>query len=355
MIDLILAISQKFIYQLTNFMDKKIMVGIILIVALAAIGPIYYFTSQPPVKQKKVYRVGILSGTDAFLTMADGFKTKMAELGYDEGKNIVYDIIRTNADPAGETQAVKKFMAEKVDLIFTFPTEPTVSAKTVVGNSNIPIVFAYAGIEGFPLVESVSAPGNNLTGVRFPGPEQMAKRLELLHEIAPLAKKVFIIYDKNYPNTAPALATLRPLAENFGLTLVETPVADMKEFLTVLAQKTDSTDPDVDAMILMPDILNHSPDGMAAIFNFTAKHKLPLGGSFPPTVEGGAIFGNANDNLQVGSMAAPLADKIFKGTPAGTIPVVTPEQNLWLNYKRALELSLNIPETLLNQADNIIR
>jgi len=336
-------------------MNKKILVGIILIVALVAIGPIYYFTSKTPVKQQKVFRVGILSGTDAFLTMADGFKAKMTELGYVEGENIAYDIIRTNADPAGEKQAVKKFVAEKVDLIFTFPTEPTVSAKTVVGATDIPIVFAYAGIEGFPLVKSVSQPGNNMTGVRFPGPEQMAKRLELLHEIAPLAKKIFIIYDKNYPNTAPALATLRPLAENFGLTLIEAPVTDMKEFLAVLSEKTAANEAEADATLLMPDILNHSPDGMTAFLAYAAKFNLPLGGSFPPTVEGGAIFGNANDNLQVGSLAAPLADKIFKGMPAGSIPVVTPEQNLWLNYKRAQELGLTIPETLMNQADKIIR
>jgi putative ABC transport system substrate-binding protein len=336
-------------------MNKKILIGLIVVVVLAAVIPIAYFTLKSPTKVQKVYRVGILSGTDAFLPMADGFKSKMAELGYVEGKNITYEIARTNADPAGETAAAKKFIKDKVDLIFTFPTEPTVSAKAAVQGTNIPIVFAYAGVEGFPLVKSVNAPGNNLTGVRFPGPEQMGKRLELIHEIASKAGRIFIIYDKNYPNTGPALATLRPLAGDFGLELVEVPVTTLAEFIAELEKRTQAADAGADAMILMPDILNHSPDGMAAIFKFTSKFNLPLGGSFPPTVEGGAIFGNANDSLQVGSLAAPLADKIFQGIPAGTIPIVTPEQNLWLNYKRAQELGLTIPEVLLNQADNIIR
>jgi putative ABC transport system substrate-binding protein len=50
-----------------------------------------------------------------------------------------------------------------------------------------------------------------------------------------------------------------------------------------------------------------------------------------------------------------LADKIFKGTPAGEIPVLTPEQDLWINYTAAQELGLTVPESLLSQATNIIR
>ena len=53
--------------------------------------------------------------------------------------------------------------------------------------------------------------------------------------------------------------------------------------------------------------------------------------------------------------ATPLADKIFKGTPPSTIPVVTPNQDLYINYKVAQELGLTIPEGLLSQATQIIR
>ncbi len=47
----------------------------------------------------RVYHIGILSGTDAFLPIADGFKAKMTELGYVEGKNIVYDLKKA---PSGQ-------------------------------------------------------------------------------------------------------------------------------------------------------------------------------------------------------------------------------------------------------------
>ena len=59
--------------------------------------------------------------------------------------------------------------------------------------------------------------------------------------------------------------------------------------------------------------------------------------------------------VKIGELAAPIADKIFRGIPVGTIPVVTPEQSLWINYKRAAELGLTVSQDLLNRADKIIR
>jgi putative ABC transport system substrate-binding protein len=306
-------------------------------------------------EEPKVYRVGIISATDAFLAIADGFKAGMAELGYIEGENVVYDMVQLNADPAGELEAAEKFVADEVDLIFAYPTEPSVAAQVATRGTDIPVVFAYAGIEGSTLVESVRQPGGNVTGVRFPGPEQLSKRLEILLDVAPAVKRVWIGYDQNYPNTAPALEVLRPLAASKGITLVEAPATTLADLEADLTARAQATDPGVDAIILMPDTFNHSPDGWGLIREFAVEHQVLLAGSFLYTVEQGAVFGNANDLFQVGELAAATADKIFKGTPAGEIPVVTPEQSLWINYKVAEELGLTVPEGLLSQAAEILR
>src|SRR5215510_2409605 len=71
----------------------------------------------------KVYRVGILSGLDVFITTVDGFKTKMTELGYIEGQNITYDLQKTNSDREAEKRILQKFVDDKVDLILVFPSE----------------------------------------------------------------------------------------------------------------------------------------------------------------------------------------------------------------------------------------
>ena len=306
-------------------------------------------------KKPDVYRVGIISGADAFLVVVDGFKAKMKELGYVEGQNIVYDMQKLNADPAGGRQAAKKFVDDKVDLIFAVPTEPAVAAKAVTRGTDIPVVFAYAGLEGSTLVESVRRPGGNITGVRFPGPELISRNLEILLELAPLVKRVWVGYDINYPNSDPTLEALRPLALSKDLTLVEVPAATIGELEADLAARAKSADLGLDAIMLMPDIFNHSPAGWAVIKRFAAKHKVPIAGTFGYTVEQGAVFGNANELFKVGELAAPLADKVFKGTPAGTLPVVTPEQDLRINYKVAQKLGLTVPEGLLSMAVEIIR
>ncbi len=305
--------------------------------------------------KERTYRVGVLCGTDAFIEIVSGFQSKMSELGYVEGRNIVYDLQKLNADPEGERRVAKEFVREGVDLIFTVPTEPSVAAQEAAQGTKIPVVFAYAGIEGSGLVESVSQPGGHITGVRFPGPEQISKRLEILLEFVPRAKQVWIGYDKNYPNTMPALKVLRTVASSRGVKLVEVPAASIKDLEVDLAARAKSADPGLDAILLMPDIFNHCPAGWELIRRFAGEHRLPIAGSFLYTVEQGAVFGNANDLTEVGKLAAPLADKILRGTSAGMIPVVTPEQDLWINYKVARELGLTVPEGLLQRAKKIIR
>jgi len=197
--------------------------------------------------------------------------------------------------------------------------------------------------------------GGRITGVRFPGPEQISKRLEILNQIAPQRKRVFIAYSRNYPNTVPALSMLRVLASQLGVSLVEAPVDGLKELEHDLLKRDQSLDAGMDAVLLMPDSINHSFEGWKMIREFAARHELPIAGSFLFTVEQGALFGNANDLVKVGELAALLAHKILQGIPAGTIPVVTPEQDLFINFKRAQELGLEVPEGLLRQARKILR
>lgn len=92
--------------------------------------------------------MGILPGFPPFVILVDGFKAKMAELGYIEGKNIFYDMQEVSLDPGEHRRAIKKFVADKVDLIFVFPTGATVTAREASQGSNIPILFVMAGLEG---------------------------------------------------------------------------------------------------------------------------------------------------------------------------------------------------------------
>ena len=305
-------------------------------------------------QQTKVYRVGILSGLNFFAASADGFKAKMAELGYAEGKNITYDLQVTNIDPAAEEKILQKFVADKVDLIFVFPTEQALLAKAATQGTNIPVVFALAPLEGVDLVKSVREPGGNITGVRLPSPELAARRLEILLQIAPGAKRIFLPYMRGYPTVPAQLEALRPLAEAAGVTLLEAPATNPVELQAALDAQATSADGDVDAILTILEPLGATPDSFAVLGKFATERKLPICGPF--TSQDYKVVFDLNVNVVgVGGDAAVLADKILKGTAAGKIPVVSPEQYLQINYKVAQELGLKVPDGVLSMAQEVVR
>ncbi|MBN2353271.1 MAG: ABC transporter substrate-binding protein [Spirochaetales bacterium] len=303
----------------------------------------------------KVYRVGVIKG-GPFSVIFDGFKDEMTALGYVEGRNIVYDAPDSGPDITGAPVHAKKFVADKVDLIFVSGSTPgAIAAKAATDGTSIPVVFAYAATEGTGVIKTVREPGGNLTGVRYPGHEMIIKRLELLHEIAANVKRVWVGYDTSNPNTATAVESLRLGAQSIGLTLVEVPATRLDQLKADLETRAAKGKLGIDAIIQMPDGLNMAPDGLKLLSAFAAKHKIPLAGSLLYTVQAGAVFGNANDLPHMGKLAAPLADKILRGASPAMIPVVTPEQDLYFNYKAAEELGLTIPEGLLKMAAQIIK
>ncbi|HEX3044466.1 MAG TPA: ABC transporter substrate-binding protein [Bacillota bacterium] len=305
--------------------------------------------------EQKTYRVGILSGFDYFATTADGFKEKMTELGYIEGKNISYDIRKTNIDPVKEEFILKEFVANKVDLILTFPTEVSVAAKAAIHGTNIPLVFANAFIEGVDLVKSVREPGGNITGVRFPAPDLALRVFEIMRELVPNAKRFWLAYQRNTPYVPCQLEILRPAAVAVGVRLLEVPASNKAEIEADLRARPKGGDTGMDAMMMIAEGLATSPEIFVVLGKFAVEHKIPIGGALMSVDGYESIFGGAPDNIAVGKQAALLADKIFKGTPAGTIPVISAESILTINYKAAQKIGLNISEELLAQAAQVIR
>ena len=309
-------------------------------------------------QQAKTYKVGVLSGLSAFAPAVDGFKSKMAELGYVEGKNISYDVQSTEVDIDAYKRITKKFVDDKVDMIYVFPTEASMEAKAATQGTDIPVVFtmSFTDVKGVDLIDSVREPGGNITGVRFPSSDMASKRLEILLQMAPNAKKIFVPYLKDYPNVPGQLDVIRPQAGSLGIELVEyaaTSPQDLKDKLDSLVT-TDGVG--IDAILMLAEPLGITPPFYAELGKFAYDHKLPIGGALMTTSEGyDSIFGLLPDAKAVGEQAALLADKVFRGTVAGTIPVTTAENSLLINYKAAQALGLTVPEGLLKQANEVIR
>ncbi|MBN1993716.1 MAG: ABC transporter substrate-binding protein [Anaerolineae bacterium] len=333
-----------------KFQNKKnwftiVVYSLVIVILLSSCGA----------EKPKVYRVGILSGLNFVAVITDGFKAKMTELGYIEGQNIVYDVQKTDFDMAEYKHIAQKFVDDKVDLIVVFPTEATMEVKAATQGTDIPVVFTFALIEGMGIVDSVREPGGNITGVRYPGPDIALRRFEIMRELAPQAKRIWLPYQRGYPIVAPQLEILRPVAAEAGITLIEFPADNAAELQAELDARAKSDDLGLDAILFLVEPLAVTPDAFAVMGKFADEHKIPIGGALIEVEGYGVIFGVNVNPVISGELAAPLADKVLKGTPAGTIPVVSDENFLEIDYNVAQRLGVTVPDGLLSQADRVIR
>jgi putative ABC transport system substrate-binding protein len=306
-------------------------------------------------QESKVYRVGILSGYEFFYPAVEGFKAKMAELGYVEGENIVYDVQTAPVDVEAYRTIANKFVNDQVDLIFVFPTEASMAVKAATQGTDIPVIFdlAFTDVKGIDLIESIREPGGNITGVRFPSTEIASKRLQILLELAPDAKQVFVPYFEGYPNVPGQLDAIDTLAANTGVTLVKFGTTSPDELQAELDRQ--ATSGELDAILLIAEPVSGTPAFFSVLGKYGYEHKIPIGGTLISVDGYSTIFGLLPQAYQTGEHAAVMADKIFKGTPAGTIPVVTAESFFQISVDAAQTLDITVPDGLLKQADEIIK
>ncbi len=305
-------------------------------------------------KKPQTYHVGILYAVESQLAIADSFKAQMTELGYVEGENIVYDA-QQGPDTDQLQSIAKEFVDKKVDLILAFPDGAAIAAKTATAGTDIPVIFASSFSELNDLVESVNAPGGNITGVRVPGPEMTLLLQELLLELQPSTQRIWAAYDPAYAPNQLALETWRPEAAALGVTIVEVPVKSPEDVLADLQTRGASDDIGIDAMLLMPDMIVRTPEAFEAIIAFGKEHKILVVGGSSRMVPQGSVLTVTTDQPEQGKYAAAMADQIFKGAKAGTIPVRTPDTLFIFNYKVAQELGLTVPDSLLRKADEVLR
>jgi putative ABC transport system substrate-binding protein len=324
--------------------------GIILILVIALAGLALTGCAKP-----KVYHIGILSGLEFLSPITDGLKEKMTELGYIEGKNIVYDFQKTGFDLAAYQTILKKFVADKVDAIVAYPTEATMEAKKATEGTKIPVIFNFCFTDGLGIIKTIAEPGGNITGVRFPGPDIALKRFEVMQEIAPKAKRYWIPYQKGYPIVPPQIDAIKPAAASAGITLIEAPANDPKELDTLIKDREKSKDIGIDAILIVAEPLSLNSEVYTALLQFADKHKIPFGGALVAAGDLSSIYGVSIDFVASGKLGAPILDKVLKGTPAGTIPVVSEENFLEINPTAAQKLGITVPDDIIKQAGRVVK
>jgi len=328
-----------------------ILIGIIVTLLVAGAAGWYLLANS--VKTQKIYHIGILSGLNYFSDIPGGFKEKMTELGYTEGKNVTYDLRQTDFNMDTYKSILTKFISDKSDLILVFPTEAAQLAKSMTSGTKIPIVFIGANIEDANLIKSVREPGGNLTGVRWTGSDITLLRYEAMREIVPLAKRYIVPFQNGVTITTGQLVSLHNVADKDGIKILEIPADNLSD----LKEKIDFTRAsNTDAVFCILDPLTPSPQGTEILNNFAKKYNIPISGTvIPLPTESNSLFFINPVNVEMGKQAAELAVKVLRGSPAGKLPVSTAEPRLIINYRAIQKMGLNVSEGMLSKASEIMR
>ena len=322
---------------------RYIALGLIIIVtlALAACGS----TSN---EDNRHFTIGLVTNNPNGLRNVQGFRDGMAELGYIEGEDVTY-IFEGSPIKGDELDAfLERLVEAEVDLIFTAGTPTGVAAHRITKGTNIPVVF---GVIADPIaagvMEDLTRPDGNITGVMLS--ESQARRLELLIEIVPDAKRIFVPNNPEDTAASSAVAQINELAPDLGIEIVEGKTRNDSEVTELL----NNIPKDIDAIFLVPDSVVNSR--LTDVLAVACDRKLPVSGPSTAQVEEGALTTYGFIHHEVGAQAARIAHHILKGADPGEYPVETAESYLAINLQVADAIGLEIPDEILQQAEIIIR
>jgi putative ABC transport system substrate-binding protein len=300
-------------------------------------------------EKSRIYTVGVLNVAQNLDESLVGFKKGMAALGYVEGRNIRYLYDGPTAEIGQLSARAQHLLAAKVDMMLTITTPATLAAHQATAGMGLPVVFAIVTDPlGAGIVESMQAPGGNITGVTF-GPQEV-RRLEWLVRIAPTTRRIYVPFNPKDKSPVLALKMVRNAATKLGVALITREAYDPE----TLEKAVLNIPPEADAVFLLPDayIGTRMPD----LVTTATQRNLPFSVANVMDVKNYAILTSFGiDQHLCGKQAARLADQIFKGARPADLPVETAEFYLSINLKVAKAIGLTIPDEILRQADILIR
>lgn len=298
---------------------------------------------------QKVYRIGALVADDQFVPAVEGFKKKMAEIGYIEGKNVRYDFHNAKGDRDTLKKLAQKLVQDKPDLIVTSSTTATVPVAKATEGTNLPVVFLSAG-NPLQFVKSYASSGNNLTGITTSSIDLTEKRMELLKELAPGIKRVISLNNLAGPNYEANLNAAREAAKKFSLELVEvnaTSGDELKQKASNITRKMG------DSIFIPPDAIVNAV--IREVVQQAINEKLPSISANEGNVKRGGLASYAPDYFALGQQGAVMVGKILNGSRPMDLPIEQPfKLKLVINLNTAKAIGLKIPREILLRADEVI-
>jgi putative ABC transport system substrate-binding protein len=290
--------------------------------------------------------IGVLTSNPG-VGVITAFLDALREVGYEDGRNVILVIRSADANLDRLPDLAAGLVEMKVDVIVSINTPPTREA--IKATKDIPIVMSVGDALGTGFVSNLAHPGGNVTGVTALGPELTVKRLQLLKEMAPAAKRVAALFNPDDPITAPQIPAVERSAPQIGVEVQFFPVRSQD---SLIAAFTALTDWHADGVLWLA---GQEPPFIQPTIEFAAERRLPTMMGGRAAVRSGGLVSYAPDPREINRRLAMLVEKILKGAKPADLPVEQPTKyGVVVNLKTAKALGLTIPQSILARADEVI-
>ena len=314
----------------------------------AAAWPLAARAQQP----ERVGRVGVLMNLAADdpegLARFAVFVQELQQLGWNEGRNMRID----HRWAGGSVELFRKYALELVALapdVILACGFPSMVALHPVTHS-VPVVFVLVSDPvGAGFVESLARPGGNVTGFALYEFGMSAKWLELLKRIAPNVTRVGVLRDAALTAGVAYLAAIQSVAPSLGIEVSSIGVreSEIERAVTAFAGSSNR------GLIMTPT--PYTAPVRNLIIALAARHKLPAVYYQRYLVAAGGLASYGPDFLDEYRRAAGYVNRVLKGEKAADLPVQLPTKHeTVINLKTAKALGLDVPATVLAQADEVI-
>ncbi len=295
----------------------------------------------------KISRIGLISLEAMPEPASNDLRRQLSKLGWIEGRNIAIEARWAGDKPDRLPALAAELVASKVDVIMAIGDLAIRAARQATPTT--PIVAASDDLAGERHVKNLARPEGNVTGVSILSSELNGKRLELLHEAAPSAKRIAILWD---PATGSFhLTSLRAVARQLGLDLsiqeVRRPEDLSRTLETVVAWPAE-------ALNTLASPLLHAM--RSRIIEAAARYHLPAIYQWDESAREGGLMAYGPTLAEVVRETAVLLDRILKGKKPADLSVEQPTTfQLIVNLRTAKALGITVPQSLLLRADEVIQ
>jgi len=303
--------------------------------------------------QNKPARLGLMEGgegTDPTVqNLRRQFVVGMRDLGYIEGRDYTLEDRYAAGQPERFESYARELVELKVDLIVAGGEAAIRAAKRAT--TQIPIVMALAADPvGSGLVPNLAHPGGNLTGMSALASDLASKRVELLKELVPNAKRISVLWNPSNQAKVTEWKDTQVTAQSLGLTLLPFDAQTRAELDRAFA-----------------GIKREQPDGMITltesftiafrkpIAEFAVANRLPMVAELREFVVVGGLASYGTSRADLWRRSAAYVVKILRGANPGDLPVEQPTRfDLVINLSTAKALGISVPPLVLSRADEVI-